>query len=69
MLLVKASITSIRLKRFYVGISAELLVRDKLITFDVFKANNRRYSSEYIENPIRLGYKGIYICMNGIVCM
>jgi len=42
------------------GISAELLVRDKLITFDGFKAIYR-FSSEDIEKPIRLGYEGIYI--------
>jgi len=54
------------------GICAELLVRDKLITFEEFKAIETishiedvfvsRISSN-MENPIRLWYEGIYIYM------
>ena len=54
-------------------ISAELLVEDKTIVFDEFKATETishieddvfvsRISSEY-ENPIRLWYEGIKVCM------
>ena len=53
------------------GISAELLVRDKLITFEEFKAIETISShiedvfvsriSSNMENPIRLWYEGLYI--------
>ena len=62
------------------GISAELLVGDNPIAFlmslkQLKQFTYRRYyilidfrdSSEYnMENPIRLGYVGIYVCMNSM---
>ena len=57
----------------FMGISAELLVGDKTILFDEFKATETishiedvfvsRISSRNMENPIRLGYVGILVYM------
>jgi len=58
------------------GISAELLVEDKTIVFDEFKATETishvedvfvsRISSEYGEPYSLMVWRYIYICMNGM---